>query len=130
MFFITPNKTKDIKKTNIENSNPTIPIIKILGFKNNIIIRKIIFFSESIFFCKLNKFWILLKINKLEKKLNMLLKMIIDKIACSLNICLKNAHINPYILLVVAEIIPTDSLLRMKFLTLNRHYANSPDKKI
>ena len=49
------------------------------------------------------KFLILKKINKLEKKLIILLKAIIDKIAYSLNINLRIAQIKPNILLVVAE---------------------------
>ena len=44
-----PNKTRDIKKTNIENSNPTIPIKEILGFKKIIIVIKKISSLENIF---------------------------------------------------------------------------------
>ena len=37
---VIPNKITDIKKTSIENSSPTMPIIDILGFKKINIIRK------------------------------------------------------------------------------------------
>ena len=37
---VIPNKITDIKKTSIENSSPTMPIIDILGFKKINIIKK------------------------------------------------------------------------------------------
>tara|TARA_B100000427_G_C15414477_1_gene553512 strand:- start:115 stop:426 length:312 start_codon:yes stop_codon:yes gene_type:complete len=48
LSLITPNKTKDINKTKIENSNPAILIIEILGLRKVTTTRKKISFLEKI----------------------------------------------------------------------------------
>ena len=95
-----PNRTKEIKKIRIENSNPVIPIKDILGFKKINITRKKISFLKKILFWFSNNFFKLNIIIKLEKKLTIELKAMIDKIAYSLKTILKKEHISPNILLV------------------------------
>jgi len=49
--FEMEKKMREIKKTKIENSKPTMPIIDILGFrKTNMIIKKNISLEEKISF--------------------------------------------------------------------------------
>ena len=51
LSLIIPSKTSDIKKTKKENSNPTILIIEILGFKKIIAMRgKISFLNKTLSF--------------------------------------------------------------------------------